>query len=210
MRWTTEREREKKMPLNSLQYWREEPPFTGTLDQRVEKVWKTSFPLNGNRTEPEQRQFFHVSLQLLGSSSLMSQMQPTTVWPLIVIHPLTWVMLSIVMTGEEVGRHGPSNTGQLTHLWCPLFTSENEGNLIPSRWHPISFGGLLNLLPSDRPCDFNHRLFHSKSPVTCDPWLSLHDWLYVSQWGVMGSAVAVQGYCCCCDGGGDSSPRFSF
>lgn len=38
----------------------------------MEKGWKDVFPIRGEKAEREQKMFLYVSLQLLGSSSLMS------------------------------------------------------------------------------------------------------------------------------------------
>lgn len=110
--------------------------------------------------EPEQRLFFHVSLQLLGSSSLMSLV--------ITYHSLATdcdlpsdlqrspgVMVGREVCGKEGGGHRPSDTG----LQVGLVVSSSMVHIREFGPWPVSRGilevdetspfGLFNLSPSD-------------------------------------------------------------
>lgn len=188
-------------PSNSVLNHRQEGPhYIGIHNyKQVEK--ENVFPIKGEMTEPEQGLFFHVLLQLLGSSSLMSLM--------ITYHSLaidcdsppnlqrsTGVMAGRKVCGVEGGGRGPLDTGlqvslvgfsSVVHIRQFGPWSVSRGNLEVTETSPF---GPLTFEPSDLPCA-------SIKPQTVSFWeccfslssFGLHEWLCVSQWSGVYSAV---------------------
>lgn len=161
-------------------------------------------------TEPEQGLFFHVLLQLLGSSSLMSLMITYHSLAIDCDSPPDLQRSTGVMVGREVcavegGGHGPLDTvlqvslvvsSSMVHIREFGPWSVSRGILEVTETSPF---GPLTFSPSDLPCaSIKPQAVSFRECCLSLSSFGLHEWLCVSQWSGVYSAVTVQGQCCYC------------